>query len=210
MALVKYNDRSLKDLTTAPAAAGGDTGAVVLIKTLTASSSANLQFLNGSDGVVFDNTYPIYKFEFINMHPALDDKDFGFQVDVGTGTSYAQTITSTSFLAEHTEGGSSGSVAYNTSRDQAQGTANQIIASGVGNDNDQACSGELTIYSPSSTTFVKHFMSTSNVAHNNQFTQNWFIAGYINTTTALTRVQFKFNSGNIDVGTIKMYGILDS
>ena len=99
------------------------------------------------------------------------NKDFGFQVDVGTGTSYAQTITSTSFLAEHTEGGSSGSVAYNTSRDQAQGTANQIIASGVGNDNDQACSGELTIYSPSSTTFVKHFMSTSNVAHNNQFTQ---------------------------------------
>ena len=207
MSLVKYNDRSIRNLTTTPAAAGGDTGAVVLIKSLTASSSANLQFLNGSDGVVFDNTYPIYKFEFINMHPGLDDKDFGFQVDVGTGTSYAQTITSSSFLAEHTEGGSSGSLAYNTSRDQAQGTANQIIASGVGNDNDQACSGELTIYSPSSTTFVKHFMSTSNVAHNNQFTQNWFIAGYINTTTALTRVQFKFNSGNIDSGIIKMYGI---
>ena len=186
------------------------TGAMTLIKTLTASSSATLSFLNGTSSVVFDDTYDSYVFKFIDIHPASDDKDFGFQVDVGTGTSYAQTITSTSFLAEHTEGGSSGSLAYNTSRDQANGTANQIIASGVGNDNDQACSGELTIFSPSSGTFVKHFMSTSNVAHNNQFTQNWFIAGYINTTTALTRVQFKFNSGNIDVGTIKMYGILDS
>ena len=183
------------------------TGAMTLIKTLTASSSATLSFLNGTSSVVFDGTYPIYVFKFIDIHPASDDRDFGFQVDVGTGTSYAQTITSSSFLAEHTEGGSSGSLAYNTSRDQANGTANQIIASGVGNDNDQACSGELTIFSPSSGTFVKHFMSTSNVAHNNQFTQNWFIAGYINTTTALTRVQFKFNSGNIDSGIIKMYGI---
>ena len=183
------------------------TGAMTLIKTLTASSSATLSFLNGTSSVVFDDTYDSYVFKFYDIHPASDDRDFGFQVDVGTGTSYAQTITSTSFLAEHTEGGSSGSLAYNTSRDQANGTANQIIASGVGNDNDQACSGELTIFSPSSGTFVKHFMSTSNVAHNNQFTQNWFIAGYINTTTALTRVQFKFNSGNIDSGIIKMYGI---
>ena len=183
------------------------TGAMTLIKTLTASSSATLSFLNGTSSVVFDDTYDSYVFKFYDIHPASDDRDFGFQVDVGTGTSYAQTITSSSFLAEHTEGGSSGSLAYNTSRDQANGTANQIIASGVGNDNDQACSGELTIFSPSSGTFVKHFMSTSNVAHNNQFTQNWFIAGYINTTTALTRVQFKFNSGNIDSGIIKMYRI---
>jgi len=183
------------------------TGAMTLIKTLTASSSATLSFLNGTSSVVFDDTYDSYVFKFYDIHPASDDRDFGFQVDVGTGTSYAQTITSSSFLAEHTEGGSSGSLAYNTSRDQANGTANQIIASGVGSDNDQACSGELTIFSPSSGTFVKHFMSTSNVAHNNQFTQNWFIAGYINTTTALTRVQFKFNSGNIDSGIIKMYGI---
>ena len=186
---------------------GIPTGAMTLIKTLTASSSATLSFLDGTSSVVFDDTYDSYVFKFYDIHPASDDRDFGFQVDVGTGTSYAQTITSTSFLAEHTEGGSSGSLAYNTSRDQANGTANQIIASGVGNDNDQACSGELTIFSPSSGTFVKHFMSTSNVAHNNQFTQNWFIAGYINTTTALTRVQFKFNSGNIDSGIIKMYGI---
>ena len=37
-----------------------------------------------------------------------------------------------------------------------------------------------------------------------------FVAGYFNTTTALTRVQFKFGSGNIDAGTIKLYGIKDS
>ena len=200
MAINLANNNSLANITALPSSISG--GAMTLLATQTASGSANLSFTSG-----IDDTYDSYVFKFIDIHPASDDKDFGFQVDVGTGTSYAQTITSSSFLAEHTEGGSSGSLAYNTSRDQANGTANQIIASGVGNDNDQACSGELTIYSPSSGTFVKHFMSTSNVAHNNQFTQNWFIAGYINTTTALTRVQFKFNSGNIDSGIIKMYGI---
>jgi len=39
---------------------------------------------------------------------------------------------------------------------------------------------------------------------------NNFIAGYVNTTTALTRVQFKMSSGNIDSGKIKLYGIKDS
>ena len=37
-------------------------GAMTLIKTLTASSSANLSFVHGSSSVVLDNTYPIYLF----------------------------------------------------------------------------------------------------------------------------------------------------
>jgi hypothetical protein len=48
-------------------------GSMVHIKTLTASSSATLSFVHGTDGVVLDSTYPIYKFEFINMHPATDE-----------------------------------------------------------------------------------------------------------------------------------------
>jgi hypothetical protein len=211
--LIKYNDRSIKDLTTTPAAAGGGgTGALVHIKTLTASSSATLDFLNGSSDVVFDDTYPIYKFEFINCHPATDGVNFSFQADTGTNTSYNQTITSTNFSAYHGENGNSGTLSYSTGGDKAQATTFQNLnsTSEIGNNNDQSISGELTIYNPSNTTFVKHFMSNTNWNELYDFTGNTYVAGYFNTTTALTRVQFKMSSGNIDAGKIKLFGILDS
>ena len=184
-------------------------GAMTLIKTLTASSSATLSFLNGTDGVVLDSTYPIYKFEFINIHPATNDTSFTFQVDTGTNTSYNQTITSTFFNAQHSEGDAN-YLMYRTTGDQAQGSSFQRLTEGTGADNDQSCSGTLTIYNPSDTTFVKHFIANTHNAHHGDYTMNNFIAGYVNTTTALTRVQFKMSSGNIDSGKIKLYGIKDS
>jgi len=184
-------------------------GSKVHIKTLTASSSATLSFLNGTDGVVLDSTYPIYKFEFINIHPATNDTSFTFQVDTGTNTSYNQTITSTFFNAQHSEGDAN-YLMYRTTGDQAQGSSFQRLTEGTGADNDQSCSGTLTIYNPSDTTFVKHFIANTHNAHHGDYTMNNFIAGYVNTTTALTRVQFKMSSGNIDSGKIKLYGIKDS
>ena len=184
-------------------------GSKVHIKTLTASSSATLSFLNGTDGVVLDSTYPIYKFEFINIHPATNDTSFTFQVDTGTNTSYNQTITSTFFNAQHSEGDAN-YLMYRTTGDQAQGSSFQRLTEGTGSDNDQSCSGTLTIYNPSDTTFVKHFIANTHNAHHGDYTMNNFIAGYVNTTTALTRVQFKMSSGNIDSGKIKLYGIKDS
>ncbi len=207
MALVKYNNNSLSSVTSA---AGFPAGAMTLIKTLTASSSSTLQFVNGSSDVVFDSTYPIYLFKFINIHPATDNAYLTFQADTGTNTNYNQTITSTVFRARHYEDDSATSLAYITDRDQAQGTAFQDISLNTGNDNDQCNSGTLHIFDPSNTTFVKHFIQTANgVAGDNQ-SVNTFVAGYINTTTAITRVQFKMSSGNIDSGTIKLYGIKDS
>jgi len=184
-------------------------GSKVHIKTLTASSSATLSFLNGTDGVVLDSTYPIYKFEFINIHPATNDTSFTFQVDTGTNTSYNQTITSTFFNAQHSEGDAN-YLMYRTTGDQAQGSSFQRLTEGTGSDNDQSCSGTLTIYNPSDTTFVKHFIANTHNAHHGDYAMNNFIAGYVNTTTALTRVQFKMSSGNIDSGKIKLYGIKDS
>ncbi len=207
MALVKYNNNSLSSVTSA---AGFPAGAMTLIKTLTASSSSTLSFVDGSSDVVLDSTYPIYLFKFINIHPATDNAYLTFQADTGTNTNYNQTITSTVFRARHYEDDSATSLAYITDRDQAQGTAFQDISLNTGNDNDQCNSGTLHIFDPSNTTFVKHFIQTANgVAGDNQ-SVNTFVAGYINTTTAITRVQFKMSSGNIDSGTIKLYGIKDS
>ena len=187
---------------------GIPTGAMTLIKTLTASSSATLDFLNGTSSVVFDDTYDSYVFKFINIHPATDDTDLTFQVDVGTGTSYAQTITSTAFQVFHGEDGNSGAVAYKANRDQAQGTAFQPICQDIGNGNDESGSGHLHLFNPSSSSFVKHFVGLVTNVYSGDAAIQIYSAGYINTATAITRIRFKMSSGNFDQGIIKMYGVI--
>ena len=208
MALVKYNDRSLRNLTTQPAAVTGNSpGALVHIKTLTASSSSTLSFVDGSDSVVLDSTYPIYKFEFINIHPSANGAEFLFQGNAVGGSGFNETITSTAVEVFHNESGDTAGISYSAYFDKAQGTSFQSIAGNPGNGNDESISGTLTLFNPSSTTFVKHFMSKCNNAHQGNFTLNVFTAGYFNTTSAIDEIQFKMASGNIDSGDICLYGI---
>jgi hypothetical protein len=183
---------------------------MVLIKEQTASSSSTISFVDGSGGVVLDSTYPIYKFEFINIHPSADDKNFQFNMSSDSGSNYNVTKTTTVFKANHDEGDSATNLTYDTGEDLAQGTGFQNLANGVGGDNDQSLSGTLHLFNPSNTTFVKHFISTIQYYAFNNYTNNWYVAGYGNTSSAVDAVQFKFNSGNIDSGTIKLYGIKDS
>ena len=183
-------------------------GSMVHIKTLTASSSGTLSFVHGTDGVVLDSTYPIYKFEFIGCHPATNNGIFSFQGSTDGGSNYNIAMTTTWFYAGHAENGGGGYLVYGSAADQANGTAFQRLSAGIFNDNDNTLDGELSIYNPSSTTFVKHFMSRN--ATKGDEANDVYIAGYFNTTSALNAFQFKFNSGNIDAGKIKLYGIKDS
>ena len=209
-ALTKYNDRTLKNLTTAPASAGGSPGALVHIKTLTASSSSTLSFVNGSSDVVLDNTYPIYQFEFINIHPSADGSFLQFNFSADSGSNYNVTKTTTVFNANHNEAGTSSTLGYRSSDDLAQSTSPQILNTDSGADNDQSTSGEMFLFNPSSTTFIKHFITNTNFSQLNDLTMNFFTAGYGNTTSAIDAVQFSQGSGNIDAGTFKLYGIKDS
>ena len=206
MALVKYNNNSLSAIT---ATAGMPAGAMTLIKEQTASSSATISFIHGTSDVVLDSTYPIYLFKYINIHPATDQKKFMFQ---GTtdGSNFNVSMNTTWFQAYHDEAGGNTSLNYQASEDQANGTAFQSLCEDLGNDNDQCFSGELWLYNPSSTTFVKHFMARGNDAYFSNYINNIFVAGYFNTTSAITGLQFKMESGNVDSGTFKLYGIKDS
>ncbi len=177
-------------------------GSLVLISTQTASSSSTIDFTSG-----IDSTYKEYIFKFIDINPATDNVSFSFQADTGTNTNYNQTMTTTFFRAYHAEDGSGGDLGYQTSLDQAQGSAFQVIAGNVGNDADECVTGTLHLFDPSSTTFVKHFfLRTVDTLYNNIGLADIFVAGYFNTTTAITRVRFKMSSGNFD-GTIKLYGV---
>ena len=203
MSIVKLNNRAVRSAT----AVGTTTqlGNMIFISKQTASSSATIDFTSG-----IDSTYKEYIFHFNNIHPETDNVHFTFQTDTGTNTNYNQTITSTHFQAYHKEDGSSTGLEYVASFDQAQGTDFETFALGVGGDADQAMCGILHVFDPSNTTFAKHFIATTNNANRNDFSINDFNAGYFNTTSALTRFRFKMSSGNIDAGTIKLYGIKDS
>ena len=200
MAIKVANNQSLTAITALPSGVSG--GAMNLLETQTASSSATLSFTSN-----IDDTYDEYVFKFYDIHPATDDVDLTFQVDTGTNTNYNQTITSTTFQVFHGEDGSSGAVAYKTNRDLAQSTSFQPLCQDIGNGNDESMSGYLHLFSPSSSVFVKHFIGLGTNVYSGDASIQIYSAGYVNTTTALTRFQFKMDSGNIDSGVIKLYGI---
>jgi len=180
-------------------------GSMVLLSEQTASASASISFTSG-----IDSTYPIYKFEFINIHPATDDVIFHFQGNASGGSGYNETITSTIYNAYNREDDGGTVFGYMPTLDQAQGTSYHTFAEGLGNDNDHSLTGTLQLFNPSSTTFVKHFIFRGSVSYNEgsaPAARDHYVAGYFNTTTAITRVQFKMSGGNIDSGVIKLYGI---
>ena len=186
------------------AASGG--GVWTLIETITASSDSTIEFDSG-----IDDTYPIYVFKYINMHPSGDSSPNDFTVNFRDGsTAYDATKTSTFFWAYHTEADDSTSLGYSSSNDVEEATGSQPLSGNPGNDNDQCVSGTLHLFNPSSTTFVKHFISTSNMTEAGDYSINSYAAGYCNVTAAIDGVQFAFQQGNIDTGTLKLYGIKDS
>ena len=201
MALVKYNNNSLSAITST----GLTAGAMTLIKSQTASSSSTISFVNGTSDVVLDSTYPIYLFKFINIHPSGDATDLQINFRDGS-TAYDATKTTTTFRAYHNEAGDDTTLSYQTSWDLAQSTGVQLISHGIDNDNDSCAVATLHLFDPSSTTFVKHFVAVSNTM-NGTYTHQNFVAGYCNVTAAIDGVQFSMSSGNIDSGTIKMYGV---
>jgi len=172
--LVKHNNNSISDITSAGQLAQGK---MTLISSQTASGSASISFTSG-----IDSTYPIYKFEFINIHPATDNATFTFNMSTDGGSNYNVTKTTTYFWSYHDEGNIETSLGYLASRDLAQSTAYAQLTSSIGNGADESCAGSMTLFNPSSTTYVKHFINTTNCYGPLNYTFNVFTAGYGNTT----------------------------
>ena len=174
-------------------------GNLVLMSTQNPSNAASVSFTSG-----IDSTYDVYIFKFMEINPATDQAQFSFQM----GASYNTVITSSSYRAYNDAGTGGGSIlTYLTSGDQAQGTAFQQMAYSMGNDADENIAGELYLFNPTSTTYKKHFYSRTSAMGYEPAAIDFYAAGYFNTTTALTQIQFKMNLGNFD-GIIKMYGLL--
>jgi len=211
MALSKLAANSF-DLTDNYALTGTVTGVVstqklFLIKNIDASSSGTVDFVNGASSVVLDNTYKTYLFRCVNIHPATDNVAFQINFRDG-GSNYDATKTTTFFDSGHSEDDSTvASLSYDTGADVAQGTGNARLSRNQGNGSDECCSGDVYLFNPSSTTFVKHFMSDFSGYDRNNINYRGMGAGYCNVTAAIDAVRFQFSSGNIDSGRIALYGI---
>jgi len=202
--LVKHNNNSISNITTPGQLAQGK---MTLISEQTASGSASISFTSG-----IDSTYPIYRFEFINIHPSSNDQKLQFNMSADAGSNYNITKTTTVFRSYHNENDGEAGIGYSAGDDLAQSTAFQNLTQGIGNpNNDENASGSMILFNPSSTTFLKHFIANTNAVRDllptTQASYQWFTAGYGNTTSSINAVQFKMASGNIDSGTIKLYGI---
>jgi len=201
MELVKYNNNSISSVTALDSIASGS---LVLLATNTITSGVSSSSFTSN----IDSTYDTYLFKFINIHPATDSQHL--QVNFRDGSSaFDATKTTTSWYAYHGESGGT-DLTYLTGLDLAQSTSYQSISGTVGNLNDESFSGEMFLFSPSSTTFVKHFIVRGNTYSQNDLSADMYFAGYCNVTAAIDGVDFKFGSGNIDSGVIKMYGLSKS
>jgi hypothetical protein len=185
--------------------ANAPAGTLTLISTQTASASATISFTTG-----LDSTYDEYIFKFINIHPATDNVNFEFNMSTDAGSNYNVTKTTTAFETFHLENDTDAGLQYLTASDLAQSTAFQRLSRESGADADQSISGLLTIFNPSSTTYVKHFISTMQTSQYEDGSLSYGFAGYGNTTSAVNAIQFKMSSGNIDDGIIKLYGVKKS
>tara|TARA_B100001093_G_C26711466_1_gene963604 strand:- start:506 stop:1099 length:594 start_codon:yes stop_codon:yes gene_type:complete len=183
----------------------GNAGNLTLLSTFTSDGSdATASFTS-----LIDSTYEEYLFVLNSIHAETDDKHLTFQTSTNGGSSYGVTLTNTNFSSRHQENGGTGSIAY-TDNDVVQGTGFAVIGEGFGNAAEESGSGILRLYNPSNTTFVKHYVSQISLMNFSSPPQavNYYTAGYFNTTTAINAIQFKMNSGEIQGGTIQMFGVL--
>ena len=179
---------------------------MVLIKKITASDSGTIDFKDGTNSVVMDDTYKEYIFHWSDIHPATDGAKLGFQFNVAGGADFNETLIGSYWRSYHDEGDSGTGVGYVTS-EESDGTGYTILDGGVGNDNDQCTSGKVHVWDPSNTSHVTHYTVETTHYDVNNFNANVFVNGYVTATAAVDEISFKFSSGNIGSGTIRMYGV---
>ena len=184
---------------------GFDKTPLTLLSTFTSDGSdANATFNN----TIITSTFDEYLFIFNSIHRETDSTNFSFQTSIDNGSNYNVEVTNTLFRAYHRENGDNPTLTYETGADQAQGTAFiRLDEDDGGNDNDQSASGILKLYNPSSTTFIKHYVGQVQYSQKDDYSINTYTQGYFNTTSAINNIQFKMGSGEIQGGTIQVFGV---
>lgn len=180
----------------------GNAGSLMPLLTFTSDGSdATADFTSK-----IDSTYDEYLFIFNNIHSQSNDVNFAWNCNAVGGSGFDETITSSAWTVQHSEADATAGPETAAFASNAQQTRFQRLSQSNAA-NDECIGGWLRIYNPASTTFVKHFMSRSICVEESPGAHSMFVAGYINTTAAIDEFQFKMSSGEIQGGTIQMFGV---
>ena len=178
-------------------------GIPTLISTATADDDSALNITSG-----IDSTYDEYMLVGINLDHDTDMATVLFQGSIDGGSNYNVAMTTAAFYDYHYEDGSSNELAYWPAADLAQGTGYlRLVAAQNTAAADKSACFIMNLFSPSNTTYVKHFYAYGLVKSQTPGVYNHRSAGYFNTTSAINALSFKPSSGNIVAGIIQLYGI---
>ena len=172
----------------------------VLLQSVEASHDSSVGFTG------INSDFDEYKF-VLNIHPETDNVVLKWQCNAAGQTGFNETITSSALRTYFQEDGSGGGLDDRDGENQHQGTSGDYMADGQGGDADQRVASVLTLYAPSSTTFVKQFDVRTSVAMSSDGIKDEIHGGYINTTSAIDEVHFFFSSGYVGAGNVAMYGL---
>ena len=189
------------DVTASGTASGSLQPGWTMIKSITASSSADVQFINGSASVVLDSTYQIYKLFGINIIPATDAAEP--QLHMSTNAGSAWTAVTGAIIAG---GGTSGGVTGNAPEYFGNGNFYEDTY-GLGTGSGEVGCFEATIYLPSATNanVLTHISSVAQTSNNNRYVGMGMHMA--NAVENIDGIKIVMSTGNIAAGIFKLYGI---
>jgi len=178
-------------------------GGLIHIKTQTASNSSSIDFNHGSSDVILDSTYNKYCF-MIDIKPANDNVTPQLLMSTNAGSSYLSS--DYVFTMDGCEAGGS-----HFERDSGGDSQMEIAPQTQGNASDEHMSLTMYLSSPARASSHKYFYFMGVHADPVGNVTNYQGAGSnYGDTNAVTGVRFKFSAGNIELGTIGLFGVANS
>ena len=180
----------------------GKAGSLVPISDTTISSDSNVI-------LTIDGTYDEHFIIFNAVHPASANENFGVNFrSTGSSGNFNVGKQTGFYRCTQEENGSGHTFTYESGKDLAGNSSSDAeIGSSLGNSDHDSISGYMSIFNAGSTTFQKSFFIVADETHGGNIQIMSFVSGYVRTTDALTGIRFRMSSGNLDSGSIQLFGV---
>ena len=175
-------------------------GNVGLLGTQTASNSAALEFTSISA------SYKVLKFAWAFMNPEPDAVNFEFQYSIDNGSTWGVNIDSGAIRGYMTTPSGSGTMSYQSASTLWISTNYQHLVINVGNASGEGCWGDMIIYNNGASGVLKQFVARGGGIYSDAAPVLVMPNGTLDTTSAIDAFRFKFSSGNIVTGRMKLWG----
>lgn len=180
-------------------AGGGGSGSVVLLEQHTASSSAAIDFTSW-----YSSSYDHYRIDLVNLVPSVNGASLTLRYSTDGGSTWDSVTNYLHSSQYSSDSGATGVVHSETESSAFVGGTISNTASAGG------LSGTVDLYAPGSSSAKKAFVSNLTFFANDGHYYLMQTGGWYASTTAVDGIRFLMDSGNIDSGILRIYGIKNS